>query len=247
MITVDSLRKKYGDAVALAGATLELSLGEVLAVVGPSGCGKTTLLRIIAGLEFPDEGSVFIDEVAVSSSSHKIPPNERKLSLIFQDLALWPHMSVKEHIEFVLRKESIARSEILSATQQILSKVEMNGLQKRYPHQLSGGERQRLAIARALASNPVYLLMDEPFSNIDPLLREELQELVLQLRDQLQMGIVYVTHNVDEAIILADRIAIMYQGRFLQIGTKEEVSNNPRDDFVRRLLKIGYQSHESFK
>lgn len=244
MITVDRLRKRYGDAVALAGATLELSLGEVLSVVGPSGCGKTTLLRIIAGLESPDEGSVFIDGVEVSSSSHNIPPNERNLSLIFQDLALWPHMSVKEHIEFVLKKVSSAGNQIQSAIQEILDKVEMNGLQERYPHQLSGGERQRLAIARALATKPIYLLMDEPFSNIDPLLREELQELVLQLREQLQMGIVYVTHNVAEAIILANRIAIMHKGRFLQIGTKEEVSNNPINDFVKRLLKIGYQSHE---
>ena len=147
MITVDRLRKRYGDAVALAGATLELSLGEVLSVVGPSGCGKTTLLRIIAGLESPDEGSVFIDGVEVSSSSHNIPPNERNLSLIFQDLALWPHMSVKKHIEFVLKKVSSAGNEIQSATQGILNKVEMNGLQERYPHQLSGGERQRLALS----------------------------------------------------------------------------------------------------
>jgi ABC-type sugar transport system ATPase subunit len=244
MITVNRLRKVYGDAVALVGATLELSLGEVLAVVGPSGCGKTTLLRIIAGLESPDEGSVFIDGVEVSSSSNNIPPNERNLSLIFQDLALWPHMSVKKHIEFVLRKVSSARNEIQTATQEILNKVELDGLQERYPHQLSGGERQKLAIARALATKPIYLLMDEPFSNIDPLLREELQELVLRLRDQFQMGIVYVTHNVAEAIILADRIAVMHKGRFLQIGTREEVSNNPINDFVRRLLKIGYQSHE---
>ena len=244
MITVNGLRKVYGDVVALAGATLELSLGEVLSVVGPSGCGKTTLLRIIAGLESPDEGSVFIDGVEVSSSSNNIPPNERNLSLIFQDLALWPHMSVKKHIEFVLRKVSSARNEIQTATQEILNKVELDGLQERYPHQLSGGERQKLAIARALASKPVYLLMDEPFSNIDPLLREELQELVLRLRDQFQMGIVYVTHNVDEALMLADRIAVMHKGIFLQIGTREEVSNNPINDFVKRLLKIGYQSHE---
>lgn len=238
MITIENLRKKYGMMEALKGLTLELSLNEILAVVGPSGCGKTTLLRVMAGLESPDEGRVLIDGVEVSTPSKLVAPSKRRLSMIFQDLAIWPHMTVGEHIEFVLKKDKLSRNVMKSKIDNILRNVNLNGYDTRYPHELSGGEKQRLAIARALAPNPTYLLMDEPFSNLDPILKEELQKLIMALKNRLQMGIIYVTHNIEEALALADRMAIMNKGRIEQIGYKDDVVDKPKNDFVRRLLKI---------
>lgn len=238
MIRIENLRKKYGKVGALQGITLELSLGEILALVGPSGCGKTTLLRLVAGLETPDEGRVLIDGVEVSIPAHMVAPHKRGLSLIFQDLALWPHMTVSEHIEFVLRKDRLSKEALKSETQSILEDVSLNGYHKRYPHEFSGGEKQRLAIARALASKPAYLLMDEPFSNLDSILKEELQALIIGLKNRAEIGIVYVTHNIEEALVLADRIAIMNKGRLEQIDNKEKILNNPKNEFVRRLLRI---------
>ena len=206
-------------------------------MLGPSGCGKTTLLRMIAGLERPDEGRVLIDGIEVSSPNKMVPPFKRKLSMIFQDLALWPHMTVKGNIKFVMEKnltKDILREEI----HEILEKVNLIGFNNRYPHQLSGGEKQRLAIARALASRPAYLLMDEPFSNLDSLLKEELQNVVIKLKKDSQIGIIYVTHNIDEALILANRIAIMNKGRIEQMGTKDELLSNPKNEFVKRFLRV---------
>ena len=224
--------------MALQGATLHLSSQEIVAVVGPSGCGKTTLLRLIAGLERPDEGKVAIDGFEASTPFKTIPPYERKLSLIFQDLALWPHMSVKEHIEFVLEREKLSKEFLRSKTLKILGEVALNAHQERYPHQLSGGEKQRLAIARAIASDPRYLLMDEPLSNVDTILKEELQELMLRLKKELQVGILYVTHIIEEALAVADKLAIMNEGRIAQIDTKENVIDKPENSFVKRFLRL---------
>lgn len=239
MLTVENLTKKYGDVEALKGLTLEVFLSEILAVVGPSGCGKTTFLRLIAGLETPDEGRILIDGAEVSTQTQMVVPYKRRLSMIFQDLALWPHMTVREHIEFILKKEKLSRNDIRIRIDRILKDVNLNGYNNRRPHELSGGEKQRLAIARALASNPTYLLMDEPFSNLDSILKEELQDLVIRLKNSFQMGIIYVTHNVEEALVLADRIAIMNKGRLEQIDIKDRVLKNPKNGFVRRLLRIG--------
>lgn len=238
MITIENLTKRYGRTDALKGITLELSLNEILAVAGPSGCGKTTLLRLVAGLETPDKGSIQIDGIEVSTPSKLVAPYKRGLSMIFQDLALWPHMTVRKHIEFVLRKNELSSNDIRSRIDRILKDVNLNGYSNRYPHELSGGEKQRLAIARALASKPTYLLMDEPFSNLDAILKEELQELVMKLKDDFQMGILYVTHNVEEAFALADRITIMNKGEIEQIDSKEEILKNPKNEFVCRLLRI---------
>jgi ABC-type sugar transport system ATPase subunit len=238
MIRVENLAKKYGNVEALKGVTLELSSGEILAVVGPSGCGKTTLLRLVAGLETPDEGSVVVGGVEVSSSTRMVAPHKRKLSMIFQDLALWPHMTVKEHIEFVLKKERLSRDDLRSKTSVILKDVNLNGYNSRYPHELSGGEKQRLAIGRALASSPAYLLMDEPLSNLDSILKEELQGFIVGLKNRLEMGIVYVTHNMDEALVMADRIAIMHQGTLEQIDDKDRILSHPKNEFVRHFLGI---------
>jgi len=239
VLAAENLTKRYGNAEALKGLTFELSSGEVLAIIGPSGCGKTTLLRLVAGFESPDEGRVLIDGVEVSSPVRVLAPSKRRLSMIFQDLALWPHMTAREHIEFVMNKKNKSKDVILSNLDRILKDVNLNGYRDRYPHQLSGGEKQRLAIARALASNPTYLLMDEPFANLDSILREELQGAVLDLKVNHQMGVIYVTHNVDEALTLADKMAVMRQGRLEQMGSKDSVLRDPKNEFVRRLLKIG--------
>jgi len=238
MLEIENLSKRYGNISVLNDLTISVSLNEILTIVGPSGCGKTTLLRLIAGLERPDKGRILIEDREVSTPTKVIEPHKRKLSMIFQDLALWPHMTVREHIEFVLKKEKLSRERSESSIDKILIDVNLNGYKRRYPHELSGGEKQRLAIARALASRPTYLLMDEPFSNLDTILKEELQGLVIRLKKDFQMGIIYVTHNIEEAVILADRIAIMNKGRFEQIGKKDEVLNNPANEFVRRLLRI---------
>ena len=237
MLRTENLTKRYSRLEAVKDVTLHISRGEILTVLGPSGCGKTTLLRLIAGLERPDEGRVLIDGIEVSSPNKMVPPFKRKLSMIFQDLALWPHMTVKGNIKFVMEKnltKDILREEI----HKILEKVNLIGFNNRYPHQLSGGEKQRLAIARALASRPAYLLMDEPFSNLDLLLKEELQNVVIKLKKDSQIGIIYVTHNIDEALILADRIAIMNKGRIEQMGTKDELLSNPKNEFVKQFLRI---------
>ena len=238
MIEIENLRKSYGKVAALQGVTFEVSSGEVLAVVGPSGCGKTTLLRLVAGLESPDEGRVLIGGVEASTPGRMIAPHRRALSLIFQDLALWPHMTVSEHIKFVLKKDKLSGDALESEAYRFQKDVNLNGCQNRYPHELSGGEKQRLAIARALASRPTYLLMDEPFSNLDVILKEELRPLIVGLKKRMQMGIVYVAHNMEEVLVLADRIAVMNRGGLEQIDNKEQMLSHPKNEFVGRFLGV---------
>lgn len=238
MIKVENLGKRYGKVKALQGVTLDVSSSEILAVVGPSGCGKTTLLRLAAGLETPDEGRVVIGGIEVSTPTHMVAPHKRGLSMIFQDLALWPHMTVSENIKFVLKKDKLSGKALESEAYRFQEDVNLNGYKNRYPHELSGGEKQRLAIARALASKPAYLLMDEPFSSLDPILKEDLQGLIFRLKKRKQMGIVYVTHNMEEALALGDRIAVMNRGGLEQIDNKDRILTYPKNDLVRRILRI---------
>ncbi len=238
MIKVENLGKRYGKVNALQGVTLDVSSSEILAVVGPSGSGKTTLLRLAAGLESPDEGRVVIGGIEVSTPTHMVAPYKRGLSMIFQDLALWPHMTVGENIKFVLKKDKLSGKALESEAYRFQEDVNLNGYKDRYPYELSGGEKQRLAIARALASKPAYLLMDEPFSSLDPILKEDLQGLIFRLKKRMQMGIVYVTHNMEEALVLADRIAVMNRGGLEQIDNKDRILSHPKNDLVRRILRI---------
>jgi ABC-type sugar transport system ATPase subunit len=239
MIVVENLTKRFGENKALADISLEVSQNEVLALVGPSGCGKSTLLRIIAGLEKPDTGNVYIDGNIASSSSNMIPPAKRRLAMIFQDLALWPHMTAEAHLRFVLKAQHRFKDSLNDNIQEIFTAVSLSEHAKHYPHQLSGGEQQRLAIGRALAQNPTYMLMDEPFSSLDPILKGEMELFISALKARLEMGIIYVTHNVEDLVRIADRIAVMDQGELKQIGEKKTILNQPKDDFVRKILKIG--------
>lgn len=238
MIRTENLSKTYGAVPALRRVTMEAFPKEIFAVVGPSGCGKTTLLRLIAGFETPDAGTVSIDGVEMSAPRKVAPPYRRKLSMIFQDLALWPHMRVREHLEFVLRPEKLPREALREKVGRFLQEVGLNGLEDRYPYQLSGGEKQRLAIARALCTRPQYLLMDEPFGHLDPILRAELQELVRAFKNSRPAGVIHVSHDIDEVFMLADRIAVLREGKIEQTDTKDRIFTCPRTDFVRRFLKI---------
>ncbi len=238
MIVVKNITKYFNKKLAVDHISLKVRSNETFALIGPSGCGKTTFLRLVAGLERPDDGHILIDSVKASSSSHMMPPNKRKVSMIFQDLALWPHMSVEAHIRFVLKKDTLPKDQYMEKTNLILRDVSLNGYNKRYPHQLSGGEKQRLAIARSIASDPHYLLMDEPFSNLDPILKGELENFIINIADRLKLGIIYVTHNIEEVFRLVDKVAVMKNGKLIQVDTKDNIFRSPKNTFVRTLLKL---------
>lgn len=238
MITITNLVKYYGKVKALDVESCECNYDEITVFLGCSGCGKSTLLRLVAGLETPNEGQVSIENKIVSGAGQFIEPHQRQVSLVFQDLALWPHMTVKEHIEFVLPAKKQQKDNHLSVTESVLDDVNLLGYENRYPHELSGGEQQRLAIARAIAPKPKYLLMDEPFSNLDSLLKDSLLKLILNLKTEWGMGVLCVTHNIDEANILADRIAIMQHGRIVQFESKKDIFENPKNGYVSSLLQL---------
>lgn len=239
MICLEGVSKKYGAVIALSRFTLQINDHEILVVVGPSGCGKTTCLRLIVGFEFPNEGKVIIDGTEASTPVQMLSPDRRGVSMIFQDLALWPHMTVIEHVEFVLKSRRLTKAERNHQAEFLLHMSSLEGFSKRYPHELSGGERQRLAVARAIASHPKHLLMDEPFSHLDSFLKEELEALILDLKKKLGMTVVYVTHQVQEALRMADRIAVMNQGGLEQIDTKDQILHFPKNEWVKRVLRIG--------
>ena len=215
MIHARNLKKTFSGEKAVDSVDLVVQRGETVVVFGPSGCGKTTLLRLIAGLERPDAGELEINGYRAGASRWRSPPHERGVSMIFQDLALWPHMTALENVLFGLSAGWRNRKQAKAEARGALGWVSLESHQDRYPHQLSGGEQQRLAIARALAPRHPYVLMDEPFSNLDPMLKEEMIALAQQLRKELGTTMLYVTHNLDEALSLADRILMMNKGRFI--------------------------------
>jgi iron(III) transport system ATP-binding protein len=232
VIRVNDISKQFGTIQAVKGVSLSVARGEILAILGPSGCGKSTLLRLIAGLERPDAGTVELDGRMVSSRTEMVPPASRQVSLIFQDLALWPHMTVRENVAFTLSSNRLSRSRKAERVKEIFQQVHLSDLLKRYPHQLSGGERQRLAIARAIAPNPLYLLMDEPFNSLDMLLKQEMMDMTMALRKEYQMAIIYVSHDLEEATYLADKLVIMNRGEAVWSGTKAEITSLAKRDFM---------------
>lgn len=219
---------------AVDDISFELSGGEILALVGPSGCGKTTTLRIIAGLERPDAGSVRLNDRVVASESVFIPPEKRGVGMVFQDHALFPHLTVSENIAFGLRGQSPAQ--IKQTVGDMLHLVGLLPLAKRYPHALSGGERQRVALARALAPRPVLVLMDEPFSSLDADLRMEMREHVRRILKSMQATVVFVTHDQEEALYMGDRLAVLQSGHLEQIGTPEEIFHESNTRFVAEFM-----------
>ncbi len=218
MIRLDGVTKRFGDVAAVDSASLCVARGEVVALLGPSGCGKTTLLRLIAGFERPDGGSVTVDGRLVASPAAWIAPEARRVGMVFQDYALFPHLTVAGNVGFGLPRRTRA-----SRVPELLAIVGLDGLERRYPHELSGGQQQRVALARALAPSPELVLLDEPWSNVDPFLRESLRAEVAEIIRPLGVTVLLVTHDREEAFTLADRIALMRDGSVVQEGTAEEL------------------------
>ncbi len=217
------LHKSFGDVRAVAGVTLALGRGECLALLGPSGCGKTTVLRLIAGLERPDSGSIAINGRVVSADGVFVPPHQRRAGLVFQDYALFPHMTVAQNIAYGLGRRS-DRQERVGA---MMALVGLDGLDGRYPHELSGGQQQRVALARALAPRPDILLLDEPFSNLDVALRRQVREEVQRILREAGVSAILVTHDQEEAMSLGDRIVLMFDGALHQMGTPRDLYERP--------------------
>jgi len=233
ILDVRNVSKFYGQVQAIHNLSLCVKRGELVVILGPSGCGKTTLLRIIAGFIQPDKGEVIIDRVSVARNGRcLVEPEERHLGMVFQDLALWPHMSVYRNIEFGPKARKIPQSKRKALIEDILDKVQMGEFKNAYPNNLSGGQQQRVALARALAGRPKILLMDEPLSNLDYDLNRMMREEILRLHRALGTSFLYVTHDREEAFSLATRIVLMNRGRIIMEGNAEEVS-----EYFRSLSK----------
>jgi spermidine/putrescine ABC transporter ATP-binding subunit len=232
--TVDVI-KKFGDFAALRGVSLNIKDGEFFTILGPSGCGKTTFLRCLAGFERVDDGRIYFDDQDVTY----LPPHKRNTGMVFQNYALWPHMTVYENIAYGLKIRKVPKKEIDERVKNILKLVHLEGMENRSPHQLSGGQQQRVALARALVINPKVLLLDEPLSNLDAKLRLEMRAELKRLQKQLGITTVYVTHDQEEAMSISDRLAVMDIGVVKQVGTPEDVYNRPRDMFVADFIGQG--------
>ena len=233
-VRIDGVEKAFGRTRAVAGVDLELGEGEIVAVLGPSGCGKTTLLRLIAGFEAPDAGTIAVDGETVAAPGCWVPPEGRRIGMVFQDYALFPHLTVRANVAFGLARRQ--RDERARLTQRTLELVGLQHKEDRYPHELSGGERQRVALARALAPEPAIVLLDEPFSSLDATLRAALRrEVELILRDAGATALL-VTHDQEEALALADRLAVMRMGELVQVGPPEEVYARPRGRWTAQFV-----------
>lgn len=237
-ISLDGIHFNYDGRPVLSGLSLHVENGEVVALLGPSGCGKSTVLRLILGLAVPARGSLRLGGVVVSESSRLVlPPEERGLAIVFQDLALWPHLTVRGNLGFGLAARRVPPPERESRIAAMLERLGLGDKASRYPGELSGGERQRVAIARALVLEPRAVLLDEPLSNLDVTLKRELLSLFRGLFQEYRSTAVYVTHDLREAASLGDRIAVMESGRIVQVGTLGELREEPASAFVRGLVE----------
>ncbi|MFC4737865.1 ABC transporter ATP-binding protein [Bacillus daqingensis] len=234
------LEKWFGTLQALKPLSMTIQSGEFVSLVGPSGCGKTTLLRMIAGLEDPAAGSILFGGTPVFDSENHInkPPQKRKIGMVFQDFALWPHMTVFENVAYGLKATGRKR-EVKEKVAEALKSVQLDAHHERYPHQLSGGQQQRVAIARAIATDPEIILMDEPLSALDASLRDEMRILLQSLVKKLNMTAVYVTHDQSEAMAMSDRVVVMNAGDVQQTGTPEEIYQRPVNDTVASFIGKG--------
>ncbi|WP_439614467.1 ABC transporter ATP-binding protein [Reyranella sp.] len=235
-VELKGLSKHYGAAVAVDDVSLRVGHGQLVCLLGPSGCGKTTTLRLIAGFIEPSAGEIEVGGKVLSSPSRTVPPEGRKMSMIFQSYALWPHMTVAENVAYGLKIRKLDRTTIESKLRAILSTAHLEALADRYPGELSGGQQQRVSLARALVVEPETLLLDEPLSNLDANLREEMRFEIRRLHDQYRYTTVYVTHDQAEAMTTADLIAVMNKGKVEQLGPPEEIYARPRSEFVARFI-----------
>jgi iron(III) transport system ATP-binding protein len=231
-LLLEGISKKYGRVEAVKNVDLTVENGKIVSILGPSGCGKTTTLRIIAGLAMPDSGRILLGGKDITY----LPPEKRNMGMVFQNYAVWPHMNVFENVAFPLRSKKMSKEEIDRRVKEALEMVRMYELRERYPHQLSGGQQQRVALARALAVYPEVVLLDEPLSNLDARLREEMRIEIRELQRKLKFTAVYVTHDQLEAFTISDKIAVMNAGRIVQVAEPKELYFNPSNEFVANFL-----------
>ncbi|WP_051575216.1 ABC transporter ATP-binding protein [Sporolactobacillus terrae] len=255
-INITNVGRRFARFAALKRINLTIKDGEFLAILGPSGCGKTTLLRLIAGFDTPSEGTIEMEGNKVSSPKHHLPTEKRNIGMVFQSFALWPHMTVRKHIEFPLKHHQFVnqslRKNMEQRTNDVLKIIKLQDLAGRMPAELSGGQRQRVALGRAIAPEPKVLLMDEPLSSLDAELRIAMRSELQEIHRLTGTSIVYVTHDQGEALAMADRIVVMNQGSIEQIGTPQEIYTHPRTSFVAHfvgkanLLKGSWQGRRFF-
>ncbi|MEW6671984.1 MAG: ABC transporter ATP-binding protein [Thermodesulfobacteriota bacterium] len=241
-IRIQNLNKTFdkGAVKAIDNLSLTIREGSIVALLGPSGCGKTTTLRCVGGLELPDSGKIFFGERLVCCPDEKVyvPPEKRGLGMVFQSYAIWPHMNVFENVAFPLRRQKIDKEEIRKKVMEALELVGLAGLESRYPTKMSGGQQQRVAFARAIAPRPEALLFDEPLSNLDAKLREKMRFDIVALQKSTHITTIYVTHDQAEAMVIADKIAVMNQGVIEQIGTAREIYDQPGSRFVAGFIGL---------
>ena len=241
IIRIEGIAKSYGNHQVHKDLTLSIEKGECFTLLGPSGCGKTVLLRLLAGFETPDAGRISIDNTVVSDPAAGIyvPPDNRGLGVVFQDYAVWPHMSVFDNVAYPLKIAKRPKDEIRSRVMETVEMVGMNGLERRLPSELSGGQQQRVALARALVANSSLMLLDEPLTNLDANLREEMRFEIKELQRKLGITVLYVTHDQEVALAISDRLAIMDEsGRIRQTGNPWEIFERPADPFIFNFMGI---------
>jgi len=236
-VTMKELSKRYGEVGAVQGLSLSVEPGELLALLGPSGCGKTTTLRLVAGFLTPEAGEIWVGDRCLSSPAAVVAPERRRMAMIFQSYALWPHMTVAQNVAYGLRfKPGLARAARDARVREMLRVVQLAGYESRYPGELSGGQQQRVAVARALVVEPEILLLDEPLSNLDANLREEMRFEIRRLHEAFAITTLYVTHDQAEAMVISDRIAVLERGRVVQVGGADEIFLRPRTRFVAEFI-----------
>lgn len=239
-VRIEKLEKRYGNVVVVPDLDLFIQEREFISLLGPSGCGKTTILRMVAGLESPTGGRISLGDKVVfdGNPARMLAPEKRNLGMVFQSYAVWPHMTVLDNVAFPLKCRKVATEERRARAMEALKSVRLEGYEKRKPNQLSGGQQQRVALARALVARPNVLLLDEPLSNLDANLRDEMVEEIRNIKTQFPMTMIYVTHDQTEAFRLSDRIALLNQGRIEQLASPSEMRNSPKSDFVNKFLKL---------
>jgi iron(III) transport system ATP-binding protein len=234
LICTHGVSKSFGDVVAVRESDLCVKRGEFVALLGPSGCGKTTLLRLIAGFEQPDAGEIALEDRLVAAPGVWVAPERRRVGMVFQDYALFPHLTVAENVGF-----GVPRRERANRVREVLRIVDLAGYDSRYPHELSGGQQQRVALARALAPEPSIVLLDEPWSNIDPLMRSAMRDELAAILRAIDVTVLFVTHDREEAFSLADRIALMRDGKVIQSGAAEDIYFAPADRWAAEFVGAG--------
>jgi ABC-type sugar transport system ATPase subunit len=237
VVELENVSVRYGNTSVLSELSLAVHENEILVILGPSGCGKSSLLRVILGLLVPERGIVKLSDQMVSRDARILkPPEDRNLAMVFQDLALWPHLTVHGNLNFGLKARKVAREQREELISEMLKRVDLQAYRERYPAELSGGQRQRVAIARALVLDHLVVLFDEPLSNLDLVLKRELLAMFRELLKERSLPALYVTHDVREAVSLGDRVAVLMEGKVIQVGIWDELCTKPAHSFVKDLV-----------